>query len=391
VRRHPRPAEAPKAAGVPERTAFVSSAELQGDFSGGEAIPADNRVRADGRDGSCRRSDVARHRQIHMLSPLMSRAVFEKALQLPLESTDFKELGQLYRGKVRDNYSGADGVRTIIVSDRISAFDCNVGTLPLKGQMLNHIAAWWFERTKHLADNHVISVPDPNAMRVHECTPLPVEMVVRGYLTGTTSTSIWAHYEKGARTFCGHALADGMQRHQKLPKPLLTPSTKAAHGDHDVSASREEILKLTGMSAKDFDVAGEMAMKVFAFGQSVSAERGLILVDTKYEFGKTRDGRIVLIDEIHTPDSSRYWLMESYEERFRAGQNPESFDKDNVRRYLAEQGFKGDGPVPHVPDEVRITASEKYLGAIETLTGQPFQPNLEPAVPRLRKNLGLLA
>jgi phosphoribosylaminoimidazole-succinocarboxamide synthase len=319
----------------------------------------------------------------------MTRAVFQKALQHPLESTDFGQLGKLYRGKVRDNYSGPDGVRTIIVSDRISAFDHIVGTLPLKGQMLNYIAAWWFERTKHLADNHVISVPDPNAMRVHECTPLPVEMVVRSYLTGTTSTSIWAHYEAGSRTFCGHPLADGMRRHQKLPQALLTPSTKAAHGDHDVSASREEILKLTGMNPRDFDAAADMAMKVFAFGQELSAERGLILVDTKYEFGKTKDGRIVLIDEIHTPDSSRYWLAKSYEERFQAGQNPESFDKDNVRRYLAEQGFTGDGPVPTVPDEVRITASERYLGAIETLTGESFRPDLEESLPRLRRNLGL--
>jgi len=319
----------------------------------------------------------------------MLRAAFEKALEQPLEGTDFPQLGKPYKGKVRDNYSGPDGVRTIIVSDRISAFDRNVGTLPLKGQMLNHIAAWWFERTRHLAPNHVISVPDPNAMRVHECTSLPVEMVVRGYLTGTTSTSIWVHYQAGARTFCGHALPEGMQQHQKLPQALLTPSTKAAHGHHDVSASREEILKLTQMSPADFDAAGKMALDLFAFGQKVAAERGLILVDTKYEFGKTKDGRIVVIDEIHTPDSSRYWLAKSYEERFRAGQNPESFDKDNVRRWLGEHGFKGDGPVPVVPDEVRITASEKYLGAIEALTGESFVPNLEPALPRLRKNLGL--
>lgn len=307
----------------------------------------------------------------------------------PLEATNFPELGSYYRGKVRDNYSGSDGVRTIIVTDRISAFDHNVGTLPLKGQMLNYIAAWWFERTRHIADNHVISVPDPNAMRVHECTPLPVEMIVRGYLTGTTSTSIWVHYEQGARTFCGHSLPDGMTRHQKLPENLLTPSTKAAHGDHDVSASRDEILKLTQMAPSDFDAAAKMAMELFEFGQRLCAERGLILVDTKYEFGKTKDGRVVVIDEIHTPDSSRYWLAESYEERLRGGQNPESFDKDNVRRFLAERGWSGDGPVPVIPDEVRITASERYLEAIETITGEPFQPNLEPAAARLRENLGL--
>jgi phosphoribosylaminoimidazole-succinocarboxamide synthase len=232
-------------------------------------------------------------------------------------------------------------------------------------------------------------VPDPNAMRAHECTPLPVEMIVRGYLTGTTSTSIWVHYEGGARTFCGHPLPDGMKRDQKLPQNLITPSTKAAHGDHDVSASREEILKLTGMPAADFDTAARMAMALFEFGQKVCAERGLILVDTKYEFGKTKDGRVVVIDEIHTPDSSRYWLAKTYDERFRAGQNPESFDKDNVRRFLRERGFTGDGPVPVVPDDVRVTASERYLEAIETITGESFQPNLEPALPRLRKNLGL--
>ncbi|MEY2931025.1 MAG: hypothetical protein RL033_1774 [Pseudomonadota bacterium] len=319
----------------------------------------------------------------------MQREVFEQALKQPLEQTNFGTLGKLYRGKVRDNYSGADGVRTIVVTDRISAFDHNVGVLPLKGQMLNHIAGWWFERTRHLVPNHVISMPDPNVMRVHECTPLPVEMVVRGYLTGTTSTSIWVHYERGARTFCGHRLADGMQRHQRLPEPLLTPSTKAAHGDHDVSASRDEILKLTGMPASDFDTAAQMAMSLFAFGQRVCAERGLILVDTKYEFGKTSDGRIVIIDEIHTPDSSRYWIAETYAERLRQGGTPDSLDKDNLRRFLGDQGFTGDGPVPHIPDDVRIMSSQKYLNAIETITGEPFQANLENAQERLRRNLGV--
>lgn len=320
-----------------------------------------------------------------------SEQAFQKALEQPLERTDFDGFGRLYRGKVRDNYTHDDGTRTIIVSDRISAFDRNVGVLPLKGQLLNHVAAWWFEQTRHIAANHVIDVPDPNAMRVYECTPLPVEMVVRGYLTGTTSTSIWVHYEKGARTFCGHPLPDGMRRHQRLPEPLLTPSTKAAHGDHDVSASREEILALTGMPAADFDAAARMAMDLFREGQRISAERGLILVDTKYEFGKTRDGRIVVIDEIHTPDSSRFWFTNTYEERFQAGKNPDSFDKDFLRRWLSEHGFSGDGPVPEVPASVRVEASLRYLGAVETLIGKPFEPNLEDPLPRLRKNLGLSA
>ena len=321
----------------------------------------------------------------------MTRAAFERALSNPLEGTDFEELGTAYRGKVRDNYSGPDGVRTIIVTDRISAFDCNVGTLPLKGQMLNYIAAWWFERTRHLVPNHVISVPDPNALRAHECTPLPVEMVVRGYLTGTTSTSIWAHYAAGARAFCGHVLAEGLQRHQKLPEPLLTPSTKAAHGDHDVSASRAEILALTGMPAAEFDRAAEIAMALFAEGQRVCKTRGLILVDTKYELGKTPGGEIVVIDEIHTPDSSRFWYESSYEQRFRAGEDPESFDKEYVRRWLVGQGFRGDGPIPVIPDEVKIEAMLRYIEAVEQITGQPFMPDLQEPLPRIRKNLRDLA
>jgi phosphoribosylaminoimidazole-succinocarboxamide synthase len=310
------------------------------------------------------------------------------ALGHPLEHTDFPSLGKKYEGKVRDNYT-SDGRRTIIVTDRISAFDRILGTLPLKGQLLNHVAAWWFEKTKSIAPNHVISVPDPNVLVAEECTPLPVEMIVRAYLTGSTSTSIWVHYQKGARVFCGHQLPEGMQKHQQLPAPILTPSTKAAHGDHDVSASRDEILSLTGMPAADFDVAAEMAMKLFAFGQRVCAERGLILVDTKYEFGKTRDGRIVVIDEIHTPDSSRFWFQGTYAERLRDAKDPESFDKEYVRRWLVAQGFSGDGAIPQIPDDVRIEATKRYVHAVETITGAPFEPNLDDPAPRIARALGV--
>jgi phosphoribosylaminoimidazole-succinocarboxamide synthase len=243
--------------------------------------------------------------------------VIRQALAHPLERTDFPALGAKYEGKVRDNYS-RDGRRTLVVTDRISAFDRVLGTLPLKGQLLNHAATFWFDKTREVAPNHLISSPDPNVLVAEECTPLPVEMIVRAYLTGTTSTSIWVHYEKGERTFCGHELPDGLRKHERLTQPILTPSTKAAHGDHDVSASRDEILKLTGMPAADFDAAAEMAARLFAFGEEHCAARGLILVDTKYEFGKTRDGRIVVIDEIHTPDSSRFWFHASYAERFEA-------------------------------------------------------------------------
>jgi phosphoribosylaminoimidazole-succinocarboxamide synthase len=319
----------------------------------------------------------------------VDETVIQQALAFPLERTDFPKLGTKYEGKVRDNYSSPDGRRIIIATDRISAFDRVLGTLPLKGQLLNHVAAWWFETTRDVAPNHVIEVPDPNVVIATECTSLPVEMIVRAYLTGTTSTSIWMHYDGGARKFCGHALPDGMRKHQRLPQPLLTPSTKAAHGDHDISASRDEILEITKMPPEDFDAAADMAMALFETGQRICAERGLILVDTKYEFGKTPDGRIVVIDEIHTPDSSRFWFTDSYEARFSAGQDPESFDKEYVRRYLAELGFRGDGPIPKIPDEVRVEATRRYTEAVEQITGKAFQPNLEEPIARMSKHLGL--
>jgi phosphoribosylaminoimidazole-succinocarboxamide synthase len=310
-----------------------------------------------------------------------------RALAHPLDRTDFPNLGKKYEGKVRDNYTLADGRRVLVTTDRISAFDHVLGTLPLKGQVLNFVAAWWFEHTRSIAPNHMLSVPDPNVLVAKECTTLPVEMVVRAYLTGTTSTSIWVHYERGAREFCGHELADGMKKHQRLPEPLLTPSTKAKHGDHDVSASRAEILALTGMPPAEFDRAAAIAMALFREGQRVCAERGLILVDTKYELGKTPDGEIVVIDEIHTPDSSRFWYEKTYEERFAAGRDPESFDKEYVRRWLVSQGFSGDGPIPVIPDDVKIEAVRRYIEAVEQITGEPFVPNLEEPTARLRKNL----
>lgn len=313
---------------------------------------------------------------------------FRRALAHPLRGTDFPSLGHKYEGKVRDNYS-KNGERVIVVTDRISAFDRVLGTLPLKGQVLNWIARWWFDKTKHIAGNHLLRVPDPNVMVAVECTPLPVEMIVRGYLTGTTSTSIWVHYENGAREFCGHALPEGLKKNQKLPNVLLTPSTKAAHGDHDVSASRDEILAMTGMPAADFDTAAKMAMELFAFGQQVCAKQGLILVDTKYEFGKTPDGRIVVIDEIHTPDSSRFWFANTYEERFQSGEQPESFDKEYVRRWLKERNFSGDGPIPEIPDAVKIQAVKRYIEAIETISGEEFVPDLEDPDARMRRNLGI--
>jgi len=320
---------------------------------------------------------------------MVDPATLRAGLSSCLEHTDFTALGAKYEGKVRDNYSTTDGRRFIVVTDRISAFDCVLGTIPFKGQVLNGMAAWWFEQTSNVAPNHVLRVPDPNVLECVECTPVLVEMVVRAYATGTTSTSLWTHYERGVRNFCGYQLPEGLKKHQKLPAPILTPTTKAPKGEHDVSGSREEILATGQVSARDFDEAAEIAMRLFAAGQRTCVERGLILVDTKYEFGRTRDGKLVVIDEIHTPDSSRFWQKATYEERFAAGQDPEPLDKDFVRRWYGAQGYKGDGTPPPMPDDVRIGAAQKYIAAYEQITGRAFEPSTEPPVARIRKNLGL--
>ena len=305
-----------------------------------------------------------------------------------LDATDFPTLGDKYEGKVRDCYTKG-GKRTLIVSDRLSAFDVVLGTIPFKGQVLNQMAAYWFEITKDLVPNHVISVPDPTVMIATECKLLPVEFVMRAYITGVTSTSIWTHYKNGARTFCGHVLPDGMKKNQKLPKALLTPSTKAEKGDHDKSVSRAEILEMGALSAADFDAAAEMCARLFAFGQAEALERGLILVDTKYEIGRKPDGTLCFIDEIHTPDSSRYWYADDYQARFDKGEEPRGLDKEYVRRTLAEQGYKGDGPPPKLTDEVRVEAARRYIQVCELVTGRPFVPNAEEPLGRIKRNLGL--
>jgi phosphoribosylaminoimidazole-succinocarboxamide synthase len=305
-----------------------------------------------------------------------------------LDATDFPTLGEKYEGKVRDCYT-KDGRRTLIVSDRLSAFDVVLGTIPFKGQVLNQMAAHWFDITKDLVPNHVISVPDPTVMVAVECKLLPVEFVMRAYITGVTSTSIWTHYKNGARTFCGHELPDGMKKNQKLPKALLTPSTKADKGDHDKSVSRAEILEMGALTAADFDAAAEMCARLFAFGQAESLKRGLILVDTKYEIGRKPDGTLCFIDEIHTPDSSRYWYADDYQARFDKGEEPRGLDKEYVRRTLAEQGYKGDGPPPKLTDDVRVEAARRYIQVCELVTGRPFVPNAEEPLARIKRNLGL--
>jgi phosphoribosylaminoimidazole-succinocarboxamide synthase len=318
---------------------------------------------------------------------MVSNEVIRAQLDKTLENTSFPTLGSKYEGKVRDCYS-RDGKRIIVVTDRISAFDVVLGTIPFKGQVLNTIAAHWFELTKNLVPNHVLSVPDPQVTVAVECQLLPVEFVMRSYLTGVTSTSIWSHYQKGSREFCGHRLPDGMKKNQRLDRALLTPSTKAEKGGHDESVSRAQILAMGALSPADFDAAAEMCATLFAFGQKRAAERGLILVDTKYEIGRRPDGTLCFIDEIHTPDSSRYWYADDYESRFARGEEPRGLDKEYVRRTLADAGYKGDGPPPTLSDDVRAEAARRYMALAELITGTAFVPDTEDPAVRIARNLG---
>jgi phosphoribosylaminoimidazole-succinocarboxamide synthase len=312
------------------------------------------------------------------------RALCEKTLA----ETHFEGLGRRIVGKVRDSYVDA-GRRTLIASDRVSCFDRVVGTIPLKGQVLNQMAAFWFEQTRDIAPNHLISVPDPNVSVVKECRTLPVEFVMRGYLTGSSSTSIWTAYARGDRSYCGHVLPDGLRRHEKLPAPILTPTTKAEQGNHDELTSRADLIARGVLSEQRYDEAHAIAQRLFAEGTRFAEKQGLILVDTKYEMGLDENDEILVVDEIHTPDSSRYWRIEGYEKALQAGESPAAIDKEYVRLWLGEQGYKGDGKPPELPIEVRVEAASRYISAFEQVSGTAFVPNREEPLARIRRNLGL--
>jgi phosphoribosylaminoimidazole-succinocarboxamide synthase len=279
-----------------------------------------------------------------------------------IADTDFSPLGKKYTGKVRDMYTLGDKI-VIIVTDRISAFDKVLGTIPFKGQVLNQIAAYWFEATKDIVPNHVVSVVDPNVMVVRMCTPFPIEMIVRGYITG----SLWRAYEKGEDPY-GLSLPAGLKKDQKLDAPLLTPSTKASEG-HDLPLTRDAAVRIVG-EGKYAEIE-RMALALYARGSEISLGRGLILVDTKYEFGEA-EGKVLVIDEIHTPDSSRYWIADGYDELFGAGKSQQMLDKEYVRQWLMERGFMGDGEIPRLPEEVVVTAARKYIELYEQVTGKQF-------------------
>jgi len=315
--------------------------------------------------------------------------ILRAQLQRTLDRTDLGWLGEKYEGKVRDNYSDrARGERVIVVTDRLSAFDRVLTSIPFKGQVLNQLAQYWFEETKHLAPNHMLAVPDPNVMIVRECVPLRGEFIMRAYLTGVTDTSIWRAYSRGDRLYCGHKLPDGMKKNERLPDPILTPTTKAEHGAHDEVASADELVARGLVSAEHMKRAAAIAATLFDFGQRRAAERGLILVDTKYEMGVTPDGEVIVIDEIHTPDSSRYWYADDYHERLARGEEPRSLDKEFVRRWYVETaGYRGEGEIPALPDDVRVEAAKRYIRSYEIVTGRPFVPDTAEPQARISATL----
>lgn len=321
---------------------------------------------------------------------MISTSLLSPFLGTTLDATNFANIGTRYAGKVRDVYTSGDRV-ILISTDRQSAFDYDWCTIPLKGQVLNELSNWWFDKVKDVMPTHVTSVPDPNVTVARKLQMLKVEVVVRAYLTGSTSTSVWVNYEKGVRNFCGNLLPDGMKRNQQLSEVIFTPSTKPETG-HDESMSPDQLIALNLTTREEIERAKDYAFALFKRGQEVAAKRGLILVDTKYEMGYDNDGVLRVGDEVHTPDSSRYLIAATYEDRFRAGKEPESLDKEFFRLWLKDQGFVDDGrPRPPVIDEVRVMLAQLYLSLYEKMTGESFSVPKDPDVTgRIARNLASL-
>jgi phosphoribosylaminoimidazole-succinocarboxamide synthase len=308
---------------------------------------------------------------VKKLSFVTNPTDIQAILDSRLTDATFPQLPNLQRGKVRESYDLPDGRRIMISTDRQSAFDKVLAAVPYKGQVLNQTARFWFEQTADICPNHVIDYPDPNVTVGRRLTMLPVEMVVRRYLTGSTNTSIWPMYERGERVVYGHRLPDGLSKNVALPETILTPTTKAA--DHDAPITAKELVAQGLVTAAQWDELAARSLALFARGQDIAARHGLILVDTKYEFGLDDNGVITLADEVHTPDSSRYWLADSYEARLAKGQEPESLDKEFLRLWVNERCDPYNEPIPEIPPETLITFSEKYIRLYELVTGRNFQ------------------
>lgn len=287
---------------------------------------------------------------------------------LILKTVNLQKFGKKITGKVRDCYV-VKGKRILITTDRISAFDRILGHIPYKGQVLNLLSAFWFEKTKDIVQNHLIAIPDPNVTIAKNATPIPLEMVVRGYISGVTNTSIWGSYNRGERMIYGVKFPDGLKKNQKLPlRPVITPTTKAESG-HDERVTKEEILKRNIVPKKLYEQMEQVSLALFKRGTEIAEKKGLILVDTKYEFG-VLDGKLMLIDEIHTPDSSRFWIKKTYQKRFKKSMEPENFDKEFMRIWYAKRGYVGEGTPPKMPQSLIIKISKRYRDVFEMLTGK---------------------
>ena len=311
----------------------------------------------------------------------MRSSLFEPftAIDLPLD--DRRD------GKVRASWACGENQRLIVTTDRLSAFDRVLAGVPYKGQVLNQLSAWWFDSTADVIRNHAIAVPDPNALLARAASPLPVEVVVRGHITGVTDTSLWGMYSAGCRHMYGYRFPEGLAKNTPLPSCIVTPTTKAEHGGHDEPLSCDEVVERGLLPAELWEQVTDAALAIFARGVELGQRAGLILADTKYEFGLTGDDELILIDEVHTPDSSRWWVADTYDSRLAAGTEPESLDKEVVRRAFADLGYKGDGPVPALPDEVWSETTARYIDAHERITGSRFEPGSYPVADRLIDNL----
>lgn len=301
-----------------------------------------------------------------------------------LNTVDIPNLGKKYSGKVRDFYI-IDGKRIIITTDRQSAFDVILGHIPYKGAVLNLLSAYWFDKTKDIIPNHIISIPDPNVSIAKDAKLIPIEMVVRGYISGVTNTSIWGSYEKGERVIYGIKFPEGLKKNQKLPAPVITPTTKASKG-HDERLTEKEILERKIVSTKIWKQMKEATLKLFERGTEICNKAGIILVDTKYEFGLL-NGKLILIDELHTPDGSRFWIKKTYQERFERGLEPENFDKEFLRLWYASRGYKGNGAPPKMSKQLIVDLSRRYIAIYEKLTHKKFPVFKYPIEERIKNNI----
>lgn len=318
---------------------------------------------------------------------MLSSTTILNSLPHVLKTIDLPNLGKKYQGKVRDFYI-KDDTRITITTDRQSAFDVVLGHIPFKGAVLNQLAAFWFQKTKKIVPNHMISLPDSNVLVSKQCKSIPVEMIVRGYLSGSTKTSVWYSYQQGERKIYGLKFPNGLKKNQKLPTPIITPTTHPEAGSkfHDERLTRDQIIKQKIVDKKLYKQMEKVALELFDLGSKWCKKHGIILVDTKYEFG-LHNGKLTLIDEIHTPDSSRFWIADTYQKRFDKGLEPENFDKEFFRLWYSEKGYRGDGKPPKMSEELIVQTAQRYIGVYEKLTGEKFKAFKYPIEKRIKKNL----